>query len=125
MQEAARKDIERAFGVVTSRFAMLKNPARLWNKEDLGTIMRACIVLHNMIIEDERDSHLAEDFIPTNDEDPVNNGSFVQFLENYAQVHDAELHKQLQNDLIEHLWQLKGDEEDWALHFFFDFFFFS
>ncbi|XP_065079208.1 uncharacterized protein LOC135702144 [Ochlerotatus camptorhynchus] len=57
-QESARKDVERAFGVLMARFAIIKNPAtytRLWNKEDLKSIIRTCIILHNMIIENERD----------------------------------------------------------------------
>ena len=114
MQEAARKDVERAFGVLTARFAILANPARLWSMHDLGTVMRACIVLHNMIIEDERDlSDLEEDFDvnPSFNLGPGHDGSFQQFLKEYEQVHSESLHKQLQNDLIEHLWQMKGDEE--------------
>jgi len=30
-QQATRKDVERAFGVLQSRFAMAWGPARLWN----------------------------------------------------------------------------------------------
>uniref|UniRef100_A0A0D3DUS2 Myb-like domain-containing protein n=1 Tax=Brassica oleracea var. oleracea TaxID=109376 RepID=A0A0D3DUS2_BRAOL len=52
-QEAVRKDVERAFGVLRARFAIVKNPALLWDKIKIGKIMRACIILHNMIVEDE------------------------------------------------------------------------
>jgi len=34
-QESCRKDVERAFGVLQSRFAIVANPARYWEKEDL------------------------------------------------------------------------------------------
>ncbi|XP_071729438.1 uncharacterized protein [Rutidosis leptorrhynchoides] len=46
-QESARKDIERAFGVLHGRFAMLKTLAR---SLDFNKIRRhmACLVLHNM-----------------------------------------------------------------------------
>ena len=54
-QEACRKDVERAFGVLQSRFAIVAGPARLWSKEILHDIMTSCIIMHNMIIEDERD----------------------------------------------------------------------
>ncbi|XP_019094446.1 PREDICTED: putative nuclease HARBI1, partial [Camelina sativa] len=54
-QEGARKDVERAFGVLQSRFAMIKNPTLLWSKGKIAYIMRACLILHNMIVEDERD----------------------------------------------------------------------
>ena len=60
MQESYRKDVERAFGVLQSRFAMIRGPARWWSKEDLWYIMMCCVILHNMIIEDEREED--EDF---------------------------------------------------------------
>ncbi|XP_047979440.1 uncharacterized protein LOC125221364 [Salvia hispanica] len=52
-QEAARKDVERAFGVLQARWAILRCPARVWHEDDVADIMVACIILHNMIIEDE------------------------------------------------------------------------
>ncbi|XP_047937576.1 uncharacterized protein LOC125185126 [Salvia hispanica] len=50
-QEAARKDVERAFGVLQSRWAMVKGPSRMWYIPNIGDIMYACIILHNMIVE--------------------------------------------------------------------------
>ena len=54
MQEAVHKDIERAFGVLKSRYAIIKQPARHWTTATLAHIMKACIILHNMTVEDER-----------------------------------------------------------------------
>ncbi|KAG7594015.1 Harbinger transposase-derived protein [Arabidopsis thaliana x Arabidopsis arenosa] len=54
-QESCRKDVERAFGVLQSKFAIITGAARYWKKEVLHDIMTACIIMHNMIIEDERD----------------------------------------------------------------------
>ena len=48
------------FGVLQSRFAIIWEPGRFWKSEDLHYIMKACIILHNMIIEDERDSDRLE-----------------------------------------------------------------
>jgi hypothetical protein len=45
--------VERAFGVLQSRFAIVHGLARFWDKETLGDIMKACVTMHNMIIEDE------------------------------------------------------------------------
>ncbi|XP_010463340.1 PREDICTED: uncharacterized protein LOC104744008 [Camelina sativa] len=56
-QEAVRKDVEHAFGVLQSRFAIVKNPALIWDKVKIEKIMRACIILHNVIVEDERDGY--------------------------------------------------------------------
>jgi hypothetical protein len=40
-QEAVRKNVKRAFGVLQSRFAIVRGAARLWDTETLGDIMKA------------------------------------------------------------------------------------
>jgi hypothetical protein len=57
-QEAARKDIERSFGVFQARFAIVRDPRRFWDKETFNDIITTCVILHNMIIEDEMDLNL-------------------------------------------------------------------
>ncbi|XP_024013813.1 uncharacterized protein LOC112087893 isoform X1 [Eutrema salsugineum] len=56
-QESTRKDVERAFGVLQARFEIVRNPALFWDKEKIGNIMRASIILHNMIVENERNGY--------------------------------------------------------------------
>nr|GEU32002.1 protein ALP1-like [Tanacetum cinerariifolium] len=51
MHEAARKDVEQAFGVLKKQWAILATPARAYIKEKLANIMYTCIILHNMIIK--------------------------------------------------------------------------
>jgi hypothetical protein len=41
--------------VLQARFAIVHQPARLFNVCDIKEIMKTCIILHNMIIEDEGD----------------------------------------------------------------------
>ncbi|KAF5442224.1 hypothetical protein F2P56_034909 [Juglans regia] len=53
-QKSARKDVESAFGVLQARFAIIRGPAPCFHIETLNDIMMACVILHNMIIEDER-----------------------------------------------------------------------
>jgi hypothetical protein len=38
-QEACRKDVEHAFGVLQSGFAIVRGSARLWDEDSLGNIM--------------------------------------------------------------------------------------
>ncbi|XP_021724329.1 uncharacterized protein LOC110691701 [Chenopodium quinoa] len=52
-QAAARKDVERAFGVLQARFAIIRKPSLAYNEDMLRDIMKACIIMHNMIVEDE------------------------------------------------------------------------
>ena len=52
-QEAARKDVKHAFGVLQARFAIVRGSARFFYPKMLQKIMKVCIILHNMIIEDE------------------------------------------------------------------------
>uniref|UniRef100_A0A0D3C9U8 Myb-like domain-containing protein n=1 Tax=Brassica oleracea var. oleracea TaxID=109376 RepID=A0A0D3C9U8_BRAOL len=40
-QEVVRKDVERAFGVLQDRFAIVKNPSHFWDKIKIENIMRA------------------------------------------------------------------------------------
>ncbi|KAF6174792.1 hypothetical protein GIB67_031316 [Kingdonia uniflora] len=60
MQEACRKDVERAFGILQARFQILAHGARFWKPIDLGNVMYACIILHNMIVEDERHTYIRQ-----------------------------------------------------------------
>ncbi|XP_020989523.1 uncharacterized protein LOC107468963 [Arachis duranensis] len=57
-QEGQRKDVERAFGVLQARFVIIRGPARFWKKKKFANIMKACIILHNMIVDDERDTYV-------------------------------------------------------------------
>lgn len=53
-KEALQKDVERAFGVLLRRFHILRTPCRMSDKKIAMNVLRACIVLHNMCVEDRR-----------------------------------------------------------------------
>ncbi|XP_020255247.1 uncharacterized protein LOC109832226 [Asparagus officinalis] len=108
--EACRKDVERAFGVLQSRFAIVAGSARFWKKHVLHDIMTACIIMHNMIIEDERDVYapiqeVREAPIPEVDIVADETTRFTQFITRYRQINDKDAHIALRNALIDHLWE--------------------
>ncbi|XP_062224426.1 uncharacterized protein LOC133922928 [Phragmites australis] len=113
-QAALRKDVERAFGVLQARFPIVRGATRIWDEETLHNIMTACIIMHNMIIEDER---------PDGDVEHVYDGAGVPvepsrnltptleaFAHRYGMITSRHGHHQLHDDLVEHLWQFHGVE---------------
>jgi hypothetical protein len=64
MQSGACKDVERAFGVLQARWEMVKNLCRSWDLETIDNIMMACIIMHNMVIHDEKGEDLEPLFTP-------------------------------------------------------------
>ena len=118
MQEACRKDVERAFGVLQSWFAIVSRPARGWKHHNLKNIMKACIILHNMIVEDEQDSYI--DYAYNNNPAAITTPievsqnqqiSFSEFINNFHSMKDLENYLWLQQDLVKHLWDVKGQEQ--------------
>jgi hypothetical protein len=116
-QEACRKDVERAFGVLQSQFAIIAGPTRFWNKNVLHDIMSACIIMHNMIIEDERnfDAPIQEAReAPTPEVEMAidENTRFQQFLARYRQIKDKDIYIERRNALIDHLWEEYTNSND-------------
>lgn len=121
-QEGERKDVECAFDILQSRFRILKQPAHLYDQGDLENIMLACIILHNMIIEDEKDieqipfdlneapstSTVREATISQADAKP----EMEQVIQRNATIRDRTTHRQLQSNLIEHIWQKFGNSNN-------------
>jgi hypothetical protein len=54
-QEDADADIERAFVILKSHFHILASLGHSFSHQVLDVIMCACIILHNMIIENEHE----------------------------------------------------------------------
>ena len=102
--------------MLQARFAIVRGLARFFYHETLHDIMKACIILHNMIIEDERDEAEAVDLdyeqideiscTPMSHE-PTN--EFTEFIQVHQCIRDRKVHSQLQMNLVEHLWQLQRE----------------
>jgi hypothetical protein len=77
-------------------------------------IMNACVTMHNMIIKSERE-HPVFDTKPYHHQGPLVTvdhhvaAAFAAFLAMCQEIRDANTHRQLQDNLVEHLWMLKGN----------------
>ncbi|XP_073038239.1 protein ANTAGONIST OF LIKE HETEROCHROMATIN PROTEIN 1-like [Primulina eburnea] len=115
-QESCRKDVERAFGVLQSKWAIITGPARVWSIQVLHDIMTTCIIMHNMIIEDERELN-----VPVTDyrEAPIpdvemaldEHVRFQEFLARHRKIKDKSAHYALRDALIDHLWEEYSNSE--------------
>nr|GEV95299.1 hypothetical protein [Tanacetum cinerariifolium] len=54
LQEGARKDVERAFSVLQGRWGIIQQPARSYHVNTLRRVMYSCIIIHNMILKDQK-----------------------------------------------------------------------
>jgi len=113
-QESARKDMERAFRVLQSRFVIIHGPVRYWDEETFAYIMKACIIMHNIIIEDEGAMNFGFDHEhEVNSFISVSHGEIPElhdFLQTRNRIRDRATSSQLQEDLIEHLWEQYGNK---------------
>nr|XP_043626212.1 uncharacterized protein LOC122597710 [Erigeron canadensis] len=96
LQETARKDVERAFGVLKGKWKILDRPLRLWTKEKIGKVVAACTILHNMIIKDNGRAispiHIMDPPVPR-----------VYNPEANRELQDEDVHHRLRYDLTVHV----------------------
>ena len=86
--------------------------------------MKACIILHNMIVEDEQDGYTQFDV--SDFQQAEDNGSshvdltystdiptnIANMMGVRTRIRDRQMHQQLKDDLVEHIWQKFGRDED-------------
>lgn len=117
-QEGTRKDVERAFGVLQQRFKIVAEPSRLWDQTDMGIVMKACIIMHNMILEYEKGVVLPFDLneaLGTSSALPptmVTGATplFADVIRRDVEIRDRSMHKRLKQDLVEHIWEKFGED---------------
>lgn len=86
----------------------MQNPVRAWDLDTITNIMIACIILDNMIVQDEKGEDLEGIF-----EMPLWEGTMrrglpsIELLAGVWEVETVTTHFNLRNDLIDHLWALK------------------
>ena len=113
-QEAKRKDIERAFGILQARFHVLTSGCHLCDRRAMDTVFRTCVILHNLVIDNEREYNMDGNYI--NDENYVPLHNMVVVRRNPNQNHvdrkimiddmqNTEHHNLLQHDLMVERWE--------------------
>ncbi|CAN6720372.1 unnamed protein product [Malus baccata var. baccata] len=131
-QEGCRKDVERCFGILQARWAIIRGAARLFDVESLRSIMMTCIILHNMIVEDEYDYEAVDEYEPDTmnnsrtriycahdaTDEPVHHeplerdGRYNErIIQRYTALQRSNMHNARQLDLIEHQWELRGADD--------------
>jgi len=92
----------------------------MWQVQSLAEIMYACIILHNMIVEDERDTFRVRydddyeyDYDNGTSTPLLNYGhgpihGFARALEIEEDIQNRDMHRRLKADLVEHIFQRFG-----------------
>ena len=106
-------------GILKQRWQVLTRPCKFWRANNIDSMMKACILLHNMIINDER-APTAEPVAGNNNafaiDPPVNhqqpdevNQYRILLLQHVA---NENVHHSLRRDLTEHVWDFFPDEPE-------------
>ena len=75
--------------------------------------MQAYVIMYNMIIEDDSKKQARSHVGPYECQGPLAEvdhelpADFADFLAMHAEIRDINVHEQLQNDLVEHMWRIK------------------
>jgi hypothetical protein len=101
--------MECAFSLLKKMFNILAITDRSYSQHTLELIMHACIILHNMIIDNERDGDHDENYhtVTSVVAPPINYealGSLTNILQRDAHLTSGLMFLSHQSDLIEHVW---------------------
>nr|XP_043623030.1 uncharacterized protein LOC122594664 [Erigeron canadensis] len=113
-QESAKKDVERAFGVLQGRWRILQQGARSLSINKIKRIMYSCVLLHNMVVEyngraiSPLDLELIPDTPPTHSWDERVD---IQ-LRMTGELRDRVTHNRLRGALVEHIWNLPENQRE-------------
>lgn len=133
IQEAVRKDIERAFGVLQSKWNIICRPSKFMTVDIMKDVMKCAIIMHNMCVE-ERDM-LGTDYGMGDGEDstdimvgggvspmwcglvrqdgcfsPPGSSSLAALCEARQFMEDESEHSCTKKLLMQHMWELYGDQ---------------
>ena len=113
-QEAKRKDIERAFGILQARFHILTSGCRLWDRFAMSSVIRTCVILHNLIIDYEIKHNVDSTYIEDSMYVPKHPCTLIPRQQNQTgeirgrmitEMKCSDVHRQLQHDLMSERWE--------------------
>ena len=90
--EAARKDIERAFGVLQSTRHLWASPIEKWDEVKIQHMVISCLIIHNMMVEerlDHGDGISGDYFNDGNNNETDEDGNL---LDEFIQMMEVEIH---------------------------------
>jgi len=105
VQESARKDVERGFGILKAKWGILKRPLRAMSIDKIRKLVYTCMILHNMILKDDGNA-ISPVYIRDPPVQPVEDDDALE------ELHDPEIHHRLRYDITEHLAALDLDYLD-------------
>nr|GEU86362.1 protein ALP1-like [Tanacetum cinerariifolium] len=107
-QESARKDVERAFGVLQGRWGLIQQQARAYEVNTLRRIMYAGIIMHNMILEDQNMSIVDLNHVYSNPARSMQT-MWIDRCETQRlkakELRARDTHISLQQNLMNHIWR--------------------
>ena len=113
-QEACRKDIERAFGSLQSKWHILTSPVRFWYEDDIQSVVLCCVILHNMMVE-EGESEISINPTPAVPSLPAHQivpatlaNSFDSRRSLANNLLSERVHRDLTSALIKFMWAQRG-----------------
>ncbi|PUZ66395.1 hypothetical protein GQ55_3G304400 [Panicum hallii var. hallii] len=81
--------------------------------------MCACVILHNMVIEDERNLYSDHREFERSSDPPISQNRDVpeisKLIKSYSRIRDKVVSNSLQKDLMEYIWQLYGNGFCWYM----------
>ncbi|XP_022007526.1 uncharacterized protein LOC110906742 [Helianthus annuus] len=94
--DAARKDVERAFGVLKEKCGVLNRSMCAMSVKKIRNVLYVCIIMHNMILKDDENT-----ITQVHIRDPPVEHVFDDTV--YNELIDEDTHYRLKYDLVEHL----------------------
>ena len=87
---------------------MIANPIRFWTREKIQDVVYTCVILHNMILEDDGLAICQNYQGDVPQVHPTINNE--QKLQNIASIRNRETNGNLRHELVEHLWARRPED---------------